>query len=706
MRSPSPARRLLSFLWTGPLMGALFFVGLFVRSILSFGGGEYMGVQDEGVVERVVGMFPEEIVALQVALLGLYVAIGAVAGVLASLHWRVVAAVKNAPMHTGLALAWRVLLTVALYHVWFLARLMITHPQVVADQFYSPGGLWAALQALLTDHVPPDALDTIAFTYLTVIVGATIITVVRSTRGRTVSPKVLWPWVGILGLVSGVAVALSFDRDEPPVTDNNLLIIAVDSLRPDRLAADAPRPLPTLQAFARESIRFESAWTVMPRTFPSWVSILTGRYPHEHGIRHMFPGPEQLAKPRETLFSRLRDQGYRTGVVSDFAGDIFSRVQLGFDGVRVPRFTLRANVELGAYKVHYHLMPYLLTVLGGHPRYPIFKLWERLADPSELTEETLAWLDRGDDRPFALLVFYSAPHFPYATRWPWYKLYKADDYEGPSRYHKASWTQTEEAPGAAEQTQIKALYDGSLAATDQAIGRLLGRLDARGVLDKTTVLVTADHGENLYEEGFGIGHGDHLRGSAALRIPLLLRPAGAAPRRTVTADVRSIDIAPTLLDYLDQPPLAKAHGESLRPLAEGQQRAEDPPVFFETGLWFISPEAEVLKGRTMTFADGFGAFRPDPDTHEIYFDEQFDDDFLVAKHRAILHDGYKLLYIPTRQGVIWELYDVRNDPDERTDLIDRRPERADTLRRRLKAWMLSDPAMMELGEYVVPRLAQ
>ncbi|MFT7623607.1 MAG: arylsulfatase A-like enzyme, partial [Myxococcota bacterium] len=129
------------------------------------------------------------------------------------------------------------------------------------------------------------------------------------------------------------------------------------------------------------------------------------------------------------------------------------------------------------------------------------------------------------------------------------------------------------------------------------------------------------------------------------------------------------------------------------------------PVFFETGLWFISPEAEVLEGRTMKFADGFGAFRPDPNTHEIYFDERYDDDFLVAKHRAILHDGYKLLYIPTRQGVKWELFDVSNDPLEQRNLYSERPELAEGLRRKLEEWILSDPGMMKLGDYMVPRLA-
>lgn len=711
-RRPSRTRAALHFLWTGPLVGALFFVGLFGLCLARFGSGEYMGVENDEVIDRVTQQFMDPLIRLQLQLLTLYMAIGAAAGLLATLHWRVVAAVRGISVYRGWRLALRVLGVVAAYHVWFLGRTLIVYPQVLVDAFYAAGGFWRWIQVTLCDHVPPEAFDAIAWAYLTVVVGAAIIAshqgVTRRMRLFVRSSRWLYPTVGLAGAAIAAGLTMWLCRPEPPApAQNNVLIIAVDSLRHDRITEEGDRPLPNLAALERESINFTNAWTVMPRTFPSWVSMLTGQYPHEHGVRHMFPAPELLGRERATLISKLRAAGYRTAVISDFAGDIFSRIELGFDEVRVPRFTLWSNVELGGWKLHYHLMPYVLSVLGGQRTYPILKLWERLADPDALTGEAIRWLRKRDERPFCLVIFYSAPHFPYAVPYPDYAAYTDPGYEGPSRFHKASWVDDTRSPGPAEQEQVVALYDGALRATDRALGRLLGELRRSGLMERTHILVTADHGENLYERGFGIGHGDHLRGSAALRIPLLLRPASKHPvRRVVSAPVRSIDIGPTLLDLVGQPPLTgPVSGTTLLPLADtgGSAPVSERPVFFETGLWFINPEAEVLEGRTMTFVDGFGAYKTTEDTHEIYFSQSYEDDFLVAKHRAVLADGYKLIYIPTRQGVVWELFDVNNDADETHNLVHERPQIADRLRRQLYEWMLSDPEMVQQGEYVVPR---
>lgn len=688
------------------LVGGAFYLGLFAWCLFRYSGAEYMGMKDEGTTDSVSAMFQSEILRLQFRLALTYLGIGLVVGFVAGLHWLVVCTIRRKRAIRVRPLLLRLVLTVWALHLWFLFRGMVTHPQVYVDHFYAAGGLWGWLQVTLTDLASPAAFDAILFAYLTVLLGAAIIVwqarLVRLLR----QPARAIPLAVVLAALLFGGAALTRPDPPPPPRDHNLLIISVDSLRPDRLnAAEGGPELANLQALAAESVQFTNAWTVMPRTFPSWVSTLTGQYPHEHGIRHMFPGPTDLARSRETLMTRLRDAGYQTVVISDFAGDIFSRIELGFDQVRVPRFTMWSNTELGSYKLHYHLFPYLTSVLGGSKRYPILKLYERLADPDALTEEALGWLRTRSDKPFALVVFYSAPHFPYATPWPWYKRHTASDYDGPSRYHKATWVDTATSPGHAEEEQINALYSSALEATDAAIGRLLTELDTMDLLDRTHVVLTADHGENLYEKGLGIGHGDHLRGTGSLRVPLLLRPAGERrKRRVVHNPVRSIDLAPTLLDYLKLPALAQASGRSLKPLADGREVGSDPPIFFETGLWFLNPGAAVLEGRTIAFADVKGAYLVDPDTHEIYFNESFDDDFLVAKHRAVLHDGYKLLYIPTRQGVLWELYDVRNDPEETRNVIAEQPEVAGSLRAMLKDWMLSDPDMMEQGDFVVPCL--
>jgi hypothetical protein len=68
----------------------------------------------------------------------------------------------------------------------------------------------------------------------------------------------------------------------------------------------------------------------------------------------------------------------------------------------------------------------------------------------------------------------------------------------------------------------------------------------------------------------------------------------------------------------------------------------------------------------------------------------------------MLDGDYKLVYIPTRAAVLWELYNVTDDPEERTNLLETEPERFERMKQALYDWMLTDPQMIRLGDYVVP----
>ena len=709
--APRWARRAWTFLWTGPVAGVAVYTVLFLWCLLQFGGGQYMGMDASDATAQIKERHLRDILMLQLQILGLYALVGATFGALASLTVRLYARTRRRTLPGGWRLAMRVIGLVLLYHGWFLGRAMVALPQLFQDQFHSRGGFWGLIHRALTDFLPLWAFDSVAAIYLLLLLVGTGLWVWQTQRRNWMNPDANWRLryavIGVLGLSVGCGTMVAWHEPAPPPTRNNLLIIAIDSLRPDRLDPSASRPLPHLVRFAGEAAQFESAWTVIPRTFPSWISILTGQYPHEHGVRHMFPPPAVVARSRETLISALRDRGYRTAVISDFAGDIFSRIQLGFEDVYVPRMTTWSLAERGSYEAHYHLLPYVTTILGGQDRFPILKLWERLADADHLTDQATRWIRNGDGRPFALVVFYSTPHIPYASKWPYYRQYTERSYDGPSRYRAELVADADQA----EIHHVQALYDGALAATDAAVGRLLGDLRETGLLDQTTVVVTADHGENLYENGFGVGHGDHLRGSESLRIPLLVRAPhvlDGTPR--IEVPVRSIDIGPTVLELMGKPPLRAASGRSLAPLARGQGSVfgieEAPPVFFETGWWFSNPKYEALKGRTMAYAPRIDhALTADVETDELFVKEEYNPGFLVAKHRAILSEGHKLVYIPTRQsGVLWELYDVALDPDEKNEISEHKPELTKRLRRRLVEWMLSDPQMMKMGDYVVPKL--
>src|SRR5690606_31787925 len=110
----------------------------------------------------------------------------------------------------------------------------------------------------------------------------------------------------------------------------------------------------------------------------------------------------------------LAQQGYRTVVFSDFAGDVFRRADFGFAHVDTPDFSLPSNVALGGIKIHLHLLPWLIDVfaLGTHPE---LLALERLGDPHLVRDRFYGWLAEPDPRPYFAVVFLSSGHFPFAS---------------------------------------------------------------------------------------------------------------------------------------------------------------------------------------------------------------------------------------------------------------------------------------------------
>jgi arylsulfatase A-like enzyme len=130
---------------------------------------------------------------------------------------------------------------------------------------------------------------------------------------------------------------------------------------------------------------------------------------------------------------------------------------------------------------------------------PVLREIHTAADPFADTADALAEIDRDPSRPFLVTVFYSSPHFPYSAPAPYYRQFADPAYRGRYRYSKAQVLGQEAPPDADDIRQIRALFDGAVAATDAAIGELLDGLEARGLLENTIVVLTADHGEGLFE---------------------------------------------------------------------------------------------------------------------------------------------------------------------------------------------------------------
>jgi len=686
-------------LLSGAGIGLGFYIGLFVLSVLQYGGFEYMGVRDERIQDRVVRMFLDTVIVQELAILSIYAAIGIAIGLCVGLFVFLLARALRPGSSRRLAVA-AILAVLVAVHTTFLWYGMAVHPRLFIDQFYNAGFLPSLFQRIGSELLTPWLLQAVGSLWF--LSFPLLFLVARRRRTVTRHPVavaalsaaalliVLWQWIS---LPDSIRFA--------PGTGNgqrNVLILALDSLRPDYMEGAAGDGLARMM---RESLSYSQAVSPFPRTFPAWVSMLTGQEPTQHGIRHMFPQPSLLSRHRTSLASTLGEAGWETAVFSDFAGDIFGRIDLGFDHVEVPEFSLKSNVRLGVWKMHIHLIPYLVAT-GLMDRHEAFWCHERLADPRALTNRFFSWLDdREQDRPFMAVLFYSVTHFPYGASWPHYRNHRAPGYSGPHRFCKLGLGLAADSITQQDIQQIRADFRASVDAADAEVERVLDLLEDSGLLDDTLVVLTADHGENLYEGDLGNGHGDMLNGLYSLATPFLIRRPDEPVAARVDAPVSMTSLAPTVLGFLGLPVPAEMTAENLAD-KPGFVPSADRPIFSESGLVFIDPDTEFLLDRSIRFGDLMSLFLFTPETFELYFNPDYESDARAAKHRMIVAEGHKLLYMPSRQKVNWGCYDLAADPDEKVNVY--RPDHpvCSRLRELLYRHMLEGGDGKKVGEFVVP----
>ncbi len=461
------------------------------------------------------------------------------------------------------------------------------------------------------------------------------------------------------------------DSDRP-----NILFIAVDSLRFDRIGD--PKIMPRVSALldAPTTVFFKDHHVGIPRTFPSWVEILTGNYGAQTGIRHMFPGLLDLRKHAKTLPKILNSLGYRTSVVSDFAGDIFPRFDSGIQAVKTPMMTLATMIEMNVDMMFPLFFPALLTN-WGRTLFPSLDESPSFADPDWLSTRAIADLHSTSNQPFYTTVFFSTAHFPYAAPWPYYSANSDSNYSGPFKFQKNPDISGKGEVSADDIRQVHALYDGSLIAIDRAIGRILDELANQGVLDHTLLIITADHGEDLFDSGPIHGHGEHLIGNTVLHVPLIMKlPAGSAVKnREIVSLSRSIDIAPTILDYLGQDSSSMRGISQLQAITGEGDTSAPEGAYSETGIWFSNKGNSHFQKQRIDYPSISQLLSFDPGgTKEVVLNEKFESVIASSKHRSLILGDYKLVYMPTAEKIVYKLFNRKNDPDNTIDISDTEPE--------------------------------
>jgi arylsulfatase A-like enzyme len=717
VRPLAGALALIRALARPPLLGAAYVAWLAVRAARAAPDDpQELGAQARQIESVVQGHFGGEIGRIAVAIVAAAMVYGLALGLLAdglvALRRRLHPSLSRSEASRWLSVLAVVVVLHATIELWAMADV----PQLYAATWYARGAGRRTIQVLASDVLHPVGVVLVGLAACAAFLAGPpsewphwrtrlegLHRAWRARRRRTAAIVASGAALALLAWLFGhlpSAHARSANGDARP----SVLVLAADSLRADRLD---PRTAPNLSALASRGTRFERAYVSLPRTFPSWVTWLTGRHPHHHGIRSMFPRWEERARDFDALPGRLARAGWSTGVVSDYAGDIFSRVDLGFGTVNVPEFDFRQLVRQHVLERETPLLPVLHSRLG-RAAFPVLREMNDAADPQMLARDAVRTMRSLESRgPFFLVVFFSTAHFPYAAPSPFYGRFTDASYRGRYKYDKPVGLGVEAPADARDEKQVRALYDGAVTAIDDAAQRVLDALAADGMDRNTIVVVTGDHGETLYDHGHGQGHGDHLFGDEGTHVPLVIvdpraRSAGAAPRREPVV-VRDVDLAPTLYALTGVSPPADLDGRSLAPALTGQPVAP-ALAYAETGLWFTEDIPGLPADLRLPYP-GIARLTEVDTRHadELVLQEAMKPLTLVAKHRMVRDERYKLLYVPTRTGVRWLLFDTLEDPGEERDVAAAHPDVVARLERELWAWMHLDTGMTERGGYLVPR---
>lgn len=287
-------------------------------------------------------------------------------------------------------------------------------------------------------------------------------------------------------------------RSEQPL---HVLLITLDTTRADALGSYGNDAIetPNIDSLADRGVQYDSAFTTVPITLPAHTSMMTGSYPIYHGVRENagYYVPAEL----DTLAEILNAQGYDTAAfVGAFPLDSQTRIDQGFD-------------------------LYDDNFASASPLHPRLRRFYDERPAADVARGAIAWLDDREEKPFFLWTHFFDPHHPLLP---------------PSRYRDV---------------YPQAPYFAEIASVDEALGQIFKRLHDNGQLDRTLIILTADHGEGMGE------HGEQTHAlllySSTLRVPLIVadptEPTTSQERRIVRAPVSNLDIFATVLDRLGLP---------------------------------------------------------------------------------------------------------------------------------------------------------
>jgi len=350
----------------------------------------------------------------------------------------------------------------------------------------------------------------------------------------------------------------------------NVLLITLDTTRADHIGAYGYQAAqtPNLDRLAKEGILFENGYACVPLTLPSHGALFTGRYPIANNVRNN--GNYFLPENEITLAEVLREHGYDTrAIIASF--------------VLLSKFGINQGFSLYDDNLDTHEM-----IRNYKSEIPAEKVYEKFS----------GWLGQNDTKQFFYWLHFYDPHTPYRPPLEFAKRFPSGQ---------------------------KGLYDGEIAYTDVWIGRVIDDLRRRGLLERTLLVISGDHGE-AFAEHVEQGHGIFCY-EETLKVPLIFyAPKLFGKPRRVSNRVNLIDVMPTVLELLKMEIPRAVQGRSFLTLLRGGSEKEERTFYFES-----------MFGR---------------------------EEMNWAPLTGLLHQDFKYISLPEP-----ELYDLRADRGEKLNLF-------------------------------------
>jgi hypothetical protein len=341
--------------------GCIAYFAAFLLCILLSAGFAVMGVQTREVEEIVFSGFKSVVILGELKIALAYILIGAITGLSAGFILSYYSFLQKKKFFFK-EIALIISILSASSFLIMLANDIKVHPALYNESFYARGGILKYFQILITDYVPFFFLKILKYTVLSVYIPLFIsisITFLKWAAGHVKKIKISFNVLATISVIF-LAAYIAFFAMKTKNSGPNIVVISADSYRHDRVSAYGYKRdiSPNINKLVKEGFSLSNMHVQLPRTFPSWYTLYTGRYPQQHGIRHMFPADEQLRTSDIDLLTILKNNGYTTSAAADYAGDIFTRMK-GFDRTYAPRFTFDTMIRQRLLEVQFLLLPYI-----------------------------------------------------------------------------------------------------------------------------------------------------------------------------------------------------------------------------------------------------------------------------------------------------------------------------------------------------------